>query len=120
MLSTRIQNSHTWLMSKSASEWWLTPLSLRAFWPENASRRPGAGSSLPRVHIQEWSRDPREQLAIMGSLVALAVITLWPTGSIWSSILWLDSHAVGQSLRSGYTLRWSGSFSNTHRTSGSW
>ena len=43
----RIQNSTTCSLGKSASESLVTPTSLRTFRSENASKRPGAGSSLP-------------------------------------------------------------------------
>ncbi len=43
----RIENSHTWLMCKSASVTWLTPLSLRTFWFGTAWWRPEVGNFLP-------------------------------------------------------------------------
>ena len=43
----RIENGHTWLMCKSASGTWPTPLSLRTFWFGTVWWRPEVGNFLP-------------------------------------------------------------------------
>ncbi len=43
----RTENSHTWLMCKSASGTWPTPLSLRTFWFGTVWWRPEVGNFLP-------------------------------------------------------------------------